>query len=75
MSAPGRGGPGLNQGWAWNAVFRLPNQKLFKMLDEELSVQEAFKIGHTLMADGLRGICRLLTQTGLINVDLLISVR
>ena len=30
---------------------------------------ETFKIGHSLLADGLRGIWRLLTQTGLINVD------
>jgi cell division protein FtsZ len=54
---------------AADAVICLPNQKLFKMLDENTSVLEAFKIGNTLMADGLRGIWRLLTQTGLINVD------
>jgi cell division protein FtsZ len=52
-----------------DAVICLPNQKLFKLLDEHTSVLEAFRIGNTLMADGLRGIWRLLTQTGLINVD------
>jgi cell division protein FtsZ len=55
---------------AADAVICLPNQKLFKLLDEKTSVVEAFKIGHSLMADGLRGIWRVLTQTGLINVDL-----
>jgi cell division protein FtsZ len=54
---------------AADAVICLPNQKLFKLLDEKTSVPETFKIGHNLMADGLRGICRLLTQTGLINLD------
>jgi cell division protein FtsZ len=54
---------------AADAVICLPNQKLFRLLDEKTSVPETFKIGHNLMADGLRGICRLLTQTGLINLD------
>ncbi len=54
---------------AADVVICLPNQKLFKLLDEKTSVPETFKIGHNLMADGLRGICRLLTQTGLINLD------
>ena len=52
-----------------DAVICLPNQKLFKLLDEKTSVLETFKISNTLMADGLRGIWRLLMQTGLINVD------
>jgi cell division protein FtsZ len=52
-----------------DAVICLPNQKLFKMLDENTSVLEGFKISNSLLADGLRGIWRMLTQTGLINVD------
>jgi cell division protein FtsZ len=52
-----------------DAVICLPNQKLLKLLDEKTSVVETFKISNTLMADGLRGIWRLLMQTGLINVD------
>jgi cell division protein FtsZ len=54
---------------AADAVICLPNQKLLKLLDEKTSVLESFAVGHTLMADGLRGIWRLLTHTGLINVD------
>jgi cell division protein FtsZ len=52
-----------------DAVICLPNQKLFKMLDENTSVLEGFKISNSLLADGLRGIWRMLAQTGLINVD------
>jgi cell division protein FtsZ len=54
---------------AADAVICLPNQKLFKLLDEKTSVLETFAISHSLLAEGLRGIWRLLTQTGLINVD------
>ena len=52
-----------------DAVICLPNQKLFKMLDENTTVLEGFKISNSLLAEGLRGIWRMLTQTGLINVD------
>lgn len=54
---------------AADAVICLPNQKLFKLLDEKTSVMDGFKIGNNLMVDGLYGIWRLLTRTGLINVD------
>ena len=54
---------------AADAVICLPNQKLFKLLDDKTSVLEGFKISNTLLTEGLRGIWRLLTQTGLINVD------
>jgi len=54
---------------AADAVICLPNQKLFKLLDEKTSVVDAFKISNSLLAEGLHGIWRLLTRTGLINVD------
>ncbi len=54
---------------AADAVICLPNQKLFQLLDENTSVLEAFSISNGLLAEGLRGIWRMLTQTGLINVD------
>jgi len=54
---------------ATDAVICLPNQKLFQLLDDKTSVVEGFKISNALLADGLRGVWRLLTQTGLINVD------
>jgi cell division protein FtsZ len=54
---------------AADAVISLPNQKLFKLLDEKTSVVDGFRISNSLLAEGLHGIWRLLTRTGLINVD------
>jgi cell division protein FtsZ len=52
-----------------DGVICLPNQKVFKLIDENTSVNEALKITNELLAQGVRGIWRLLTHTGLINVD------
>jgi cell division protein FtsZ len=54
---------------AADGVICLPNQKVFKLIDEKTSVNEALKITNELLAQGVRGIWRLLTHTGLINVD------
>ncbi|HWF19776.1 MAG TPA: cell division protein FtsZ [Verrucomicrobiae bacterium] len=53
-----------------DGVICLPNQKVFKLIDQNTSVNEALKITNEVLAQGVRGIWRLLTQTGLINVDL-----
>ncbi len=52
-----------------DGVICLPNQKVFKLIDENTSVNEAMKITNELLAQGVRGIWRLVTHTGLINVD------
>jgi cell division protein FtsZ len=52
-----------------DGVICLPNQKVFKLIDENTSVNEALKITNELLAQGVRGIWCLLTHTGLINVD------
>jgi cell division protein FtsZ len=54
---------------AADAVICLPNQKLFKLIDGNTSVVDGFKFSNNLLAEGLRGIWRLLTRAGLINVD------
>jgi cell division protein FtsZ len=54
---------------AADAVICLPNQKLFKLLDEHTSVLDGFKISNSLLAQGLHSIWRLLSRPGLINVD------
>ncbi len=54
---------------AADAVICLPNEKMFKLLDEKTGMGEAFKISNDLLAEGVRGVWRLLAQTGLINVD------
>src|SRR5581483_7058949 len=54
---------------AADGVICLPNQRVFKLIDENTKVHEALKITNEFLAQGVRGIWRLLTQTGLINVD------
>jgi len=52
-----------------DAVLCLPNQRVIKLIDEKTSLVETFKITNDLLAQGLRGIWRLLARTGIINVD------
>ena len=54
---------------AADAVICLPNHKVFKLLDENTTMLEAFKISNGLLSESVRGVWRLLAQTGLINVD------
>jgi cell division protein FtsZ len=54
---------------AADGVICLPNQKVFKLIDEKTSVLEAFRITNDLIAQGVLGIWRLLSRPGLINVD------
>ncbi len=51
-----------------DGVICLPNQKVFKLIDEHTSVIETFKITNELLADGLAGVWRLLARTGLIEI-------
>ena len=53
---------------AADGVICLPNQTVFKLIDENTSVLETFKITNQLLADGVRGIWRLLTRAGLIEI-------
>ena len=54
---------------AADGVICLPNQKLFSIIDEKTSMVETFTITHELLAQGVRGIWRMLMRPGLINVD------
>jgi len=54
---------------AADAVLCLPNDRVLKLIDENTSLIETFKITNDLLAQGVRGIWRLLTRTGIINVD------
>src|SRR5216110_796818 len=54
---------------AADAVLCLPNQRVLKLIDENTSLIETFNITNDLLAQGLRGIWRLLTRGGIINVD------
>lgn len=54
---------------AADGVICLPNQKILKLIDENTSLVETFKITNELLAQGVRGVWRLLTRPGIINVD------
>ncbi len=52
-----------------DAVICLPNQKLFKILDENTTFVELFKTSNEMLADAVRGVWRLLTDSALKPVD------
>lgn len=54
---------------AADGVICLPNQRVFKLIDENTSLLEAFHLTNELVAQAVRGIWRLLSRPGLINVD------
>jgi cell division protein FtsZ len=51
-----------------DGVMCLVNQRVFKLIDQNTSVRETFKITNELLADGVRGVWRLLTQRGPIEI-------
>ena len=53
---------------AADGVICLPNQRVSTLIDENTSLIETFKITNQFLADGVRGIWRLLTHTGLIEI-------
>jgi len=46
----------------------LPNERLSKLITAETSVLDAFAKGNALLADAIRGVWRLLTRKGLIEI-------
>jgi len=54
---------------AADAVICVPNQKITRLIDEKTGVLETFDIINNLLAQGVRGIWRLLIQPGLIRID------
>ncbi|MBU6408889.1 MAG: cell division FtsZ family protein [Verrucomicrobia bacterium] len=53
---------------AADGVICLENQKTFKLIDENTSVLDTFQITAGLLVEGVRGVWRLLTRPGLIQV-------
>lgn len=51
-----------------DGVICLPNQKAFKLIDENTSVLDTFRITGGLLVEGLRGVWQLLTRPGLIQI-------
>jgi cell division protein FtsZ len=53
---------------AADGVVCLPNQKIFKLVDENTSVLDAFRLAGELIAGAVQGARRLLTAGGLIDL-------
>jgi len=51
-----------------DGVICLPSQKAFKLIDENTSVLDTFRLTGGLLVEGVRGIWRLLTRPGLIQI-------
>ena len=53
-----------------DGVVCLPNQKVCKLIAENTSLLDTFKVSNVLLADGLRGVWRMVTAGGLIDIHL-----
>jgi cell division protein FtsZ len=51
-----------------DGVICLPSQKAFKLIDDNTSVLDTFRITGGLLVEGVRGIWQLLTRPGLIQI-------
>ncbi|MGO8927604.1 MAG: cell division protein FtsZ [Limisphaerales bacterium] len=51
-----------------DGVICLPNQKVLTLIDENTSLLETFRIANNFLADGVRGVWRLLVHKGLIDI-------
>jgi cell division protein FtsZ len=54
---------------AADGVICLPNQKVVQLISEHASFVETFKFTNDLLAQAVRSIWRLVSRTGLINLD------
>lgn len=53
---------------ACDGVLCLPNEKTFKLLDENISFVDSFRASSRLLVDGVMGIWRLMMHRGLIEI-------
>lgn len=51
-----------------DGVICLPNQKIFKLIDENTSVVETFRILNELLTEGVSGVWRLMAHKGLLEI-------
>ena len=54
---------------AADGVICLPNQKVFKLINEHTSVVETFATTNDLLGQGVRGLWQLVMRPGFINLD------
>lgn len=54
---------------AVDTLIIIPNQHLFKLVDETISANKAYLIADDVLRQGVQGISDLITKTGIINTD------
>jgi cell division protein FtsZ len=54
---------------ACDTVIVIPNDRLLEVLDRGTSMLDAFRIADDVLRQGVQGICDLITNPGLINLD------
>ena len=54
---------------ACDTVIVIPNDRLLEVLDRATSMLDAFRIADDVLRQGVQGICDLITNPGLINLD------
>jgi cell division protein FtsZ len=52
-----------------DTIIVIPNDRLLEVLDRSTSMLEAFRIADDVLRQGVQGICDLITNPGLINLD------
>ncbi len=54
---------------ACDTLIVVPNDRLLEVLDKKTSMLDAFRIADDVLRHGVQGICDLITNPGLINLD------
>ena len=54
---------------AVDTLIIVPNERLLEIADEDMPVNDAFRMADEVLTNGVRGITDLITTPGLINVD------
>ncbi|MEI8105046.1 MAG: cell division protein FtsZ [Actinomycetes bacterium] len=52
-----------------DTVIVIPNDRLLEVLDKSTSMLDAFRIADDVLRQGVQGICDLITNPGIINLD------
>lgn len=52
-----------------NAFSLIPNERIFQLVDKNVSLKEAFSSVNKILAENLKGLIETIYQAGLINID------
>jgi len=54
---------------AVDSLVIIPNDRILQIVDEDITVESAFRIVDDVLRQGVQGICEVITNPGLVNVD------